>query len=108
MIKHLQDINVESLQELMSPEQVKMKLPVQDKSTETVFESREVIKNIISQQDSRLLVIAGPCSIHNVEAALEYAQKLRKLKDKVQGKIYLVMRVYFEKTTDNYWLERVN
>ena len=72
-------------------------LPVSGSVVENVLNARNAIKNILEGEDSRLLLIVGPCSIHDPQAALEYAESLKKLADEVSDKIFVVMRVYFEK-----------
>jgi len=72
-------------------------LPLSNDGREFVKSARQVISNIIHQKDHRLLVISGPCSVHDVEAAKAYARQLKALHDKYQDSIYIVMRVYFEK-----------
>jgi 3-deoxy-7-phosphoheptulonate synthase len=68
-----------------------------DASIRTVVESRHVIDNIIGKTDKRLLAVVGPCSIHDVKAAYEYAERLTALRKKIEDRIYVIMRVYFEK-----------
>ncbi|MCG8572208.1 MAG: 3-deoxy-7-phosphoheptulonate synthase [Spirochaetes bacterium] len=91
------NINVIEMTPLITPRQLMEEFPMTEASNETVIKSRRNIRNIISQNDKRLLVIVGPCSIHQKAAALEYAEKLNRLKKAVEDKIYIVMRVYFEK-----------
>ena len=93
----LQDVNIKHLNVLPSPEEIKKQVPSNEQGRNTVAESREVIKSILNRQDSRLLVIAGPCSIHDIDAAMKYAEGLLKLKEQVKDSIFLMMRVYFEK-----------
>jgi 3-deoxy-7-phosphoheptulonate synthase len=73
------------------------KYPLSNKEVDLVAHSRETIENIIAGKDKRLMVIIGPCSIHDPKAALEYAQKLKKISDELCDKLFIVMRVYFEK-----------
>lgn len=94
---HLTNVNVESLDVLITPDQLKKDIPVTAKARETVVEGRETIRNILDRKDHRLMVVVGPCSIHDVEAAKDYAARLKKLADEVGDTLYLVMRVYFEK-----------
>jgi 3-deoxy-7-phosphoheptulonate synthase len=91
------DVNVLSFETLISPDTLKNELPMTDASTATVVDSRATINRILNREDPRLLVVTGPCSIHDETAALEYAEKLKHLSQKVSDQIYLVMRVYFEK-----------
>jgi 3-deoxy-7-phosphoheptulonate synthase len=96
-MKQTYDVNVKSFTTLISPANIKTKLPIPDDVAKTVINGRNDIENILTKKDDRLLVIVGPCSIHDTEAALEYADKMTHLKNKVEKKINLVMRVYFEK-----------
>jgi 3-deoxy-7-phosphoheptulonate synthase len=91
------DINIHEFIPLVSPVALKDEMPVSEKSAQTVLKGREVIQNIITHKDPRLLVITGPCSIHDEKAALEYAQRLKDLQQDVSASLCLVMRVYFEK-----------
>ena len=97
MKKNLMDINVESYTPLLSPDILRRELPASSRSMETVSYSRKAIKDILDKKDKRLLIIAGPCSIHDRKAALEYAERLNNLGKKVESKFFLIMRVYFEK-----------
>jgi 3-deoxy-7-phosphoheptulonate synthase len=91
------DINVVSQELLISPDELKAELPLTDKARSVVTEGRAVVRNILDRKDHRIFVVIGPCSIHDVEAAKDYAQRLKKLADEVSDTIYIVMRVYFEK-----------
>jgi len=103
------DVNVEEFIPLISPAALKEELPITEKSAHTVISSRQTIENIIKKKDRRLLVIAGPCSIHDEKAALEYAERLNRLKDQVENTLFLVMRVYFEKPRTNVgWKGLIN
>jgi len=93
----LNDIHVNAEHVLITPQQLRNELPLVDDGREFVKSSRKVIANIIHKRDPRLLVISGPCSVHDVDAAKEYARKLKVLHDKYQDSLYIVMRVYFEK-----------
>ncbi len=93
----LNDIHVNEEHVLITPEQLKKELPLKKSSQAFVKSAREIIADIIHKRDPRLLVISGPCSVHDVEAAKEYARELKKLHDQYQGSLYIVMRVYFEK-----------
>ncbi|MDX1452373.1 MAG: 3-deoxy-7-phosphoheptulonate synthase [Oleiphilaceae bacterium] len=97
MTAKLDNVNVESQEILITPERLKSEIPLTEKAIETVTTGRETINNILDRKDHRLFIVVGPCSIHDVDAAKEYALRLKKLADKVQDTLYLVMRVYFEK-----------
>jgi len=96
-INTLNDIHVNEEHVLITPEQLKKELPLKEQGREFVKSARKIIANIIHKRDPRLLVISGPCSVHDIDAAKAYAQELKKLHDKYQDSLYVVMRVYFEK-----------
>ena len=95
--KKILDTNIDSSQVLMSPLQIKEKLPLSEEAVKTVWQGRQDIQNILDGKDARKFIILGPCSIHDTEAAKEYAQKVKALADQVRDKLLIVMRVYFEK-----------
>ncbi|RKF20905.1 3-deoxy-7-phosphoheptulonate synthase [Alginatibacterium sediminis] len=95
--KQSNDIHIQSQQVLISPEQLREKLPASEAALSFVRESRQTIANICHKKDPRLLVITGPCSIHDLEQAKEYAVRLKKLHDEYRDSLFIVMRVYFEK-----------
>lgn len=82
---------------LITPTQIKEQYPAEAVHIETVRKGREISRAILRGEDKRLLVVAGPCSIHDPEAALDYARRLAKLAEEVSDRYYVVMRVYFEK-----------
>lgn len=94
---NINNINIERFTNLLSPEEVKKKISITPKEEYLVFKTREIIKNILDGKDKRFLIVVGPCSIHNIDEALEYGRKLEVLSKKVEKKILIVMRVYFEK-----------
>lgn len=89
--------NVISETVLISPDALREQLPTTPEADKFVFESRKTIQNILDGKDHRLLVIVGPCSIHNVDLAKDYAKRLKVLHDQLKDTLYIVMRVYFEK-----------
>ncbi|MFW5743371.1 MAG: 3-deoxy-7-phosphoheptulonate synthase [Spirochaetota bacterium] len=91
------DVRIQSLDPLVPPVALKEEVPASEASLLTVLESRRVIESILSGNDPRMLAVVGPCSIHDPEAALDYARRLKRLHDELEDRIYLVMRVYFEK-----------
>jgi 3-deoxy-7-phosphoheptulonate synthase len=93
----LQNVNVLASDLLATPEQVKQRLPLTLRCTEVIYRSREVLRAILERRDSRLFVVVGPCSIHDVSAAREYAGRLKQLAAEVESTLFVVMRVYFEK-----------
>ena len=91
------DVRIDKIKELLPPIALLEKFPPTKKSSETVFKARKAIQKILHHNDKRLLVIVGPCSIHDPDAAIEYGKKLLALKEKYQDTLEIVMRVYFEK-----------
>ena len=94
---------------ILTPAQLKQEFPLSEALKTDIQIKREQIKKILNKQDSRLIIIAGPCSIHNYESAIEFAKKLRPLQEQVQDKILLVMRAYVEKPrTTTGWKGLIN
>jgi 3-deoxy-7-phosphoheptulonate synthase len=91
------DVNIESFTPMVSPEDLVRELPLSSKAGRTVIESRDIIRDILAKKDKRLLVVTGPCSIHDEAAAMDYAERLNRLRKEVDAWIFPVMRVYFEK-----------
>jgi 3-deoxy-7-phosphoheptulonate synthase len=91
------NINVDSQDILITPEQLKTTLPMSDSIHDTLADSRRVIEDILDRQDHRIFVVVGPCSIHDPVAAIDYAHRLKALADELSDTLYIVMRVYFEK-----------
>ncbi|WP_107853154.1 3-deoxy-7-phosphoheptulonate synthase AroG [Oceanimonas marisflavi] len=91
------DIRINEIKELLPPVAVLEKYPATDTASATVFESRQAIHRILTGEDDRLLVVVGPCSIHDTQAAIEYGQRLKGLRERYADTLEVVMRVYFEK-----------
>lgn len=85
------------IENLVSPAELAQQIPLDDKTADFIIKSRQDIEAIITGEDKRLLVIIGPCSIHDTEAAIDYAEKLKTLHEKYAEQLLIVMRVYFEK-----------
>ena len=96
-MEQTQDLNVRETMPLVAPSVLKEELPMSEAANRTVVEGRREIRRILAREDARLLVIAGPCSIHDPEIAREYARRLVNLRRELAGKICLVMRFYCEK-----------
>jgi 3-deoxy-7-phosphoheptulonate synthase len=96
-MQNLYNVNVASLEVLPTPEEIKQRLPLSESAANTVFQARETVQRILDRQDPRLFAVVGPCSIHDVTAARDYAQRLKALADEVQDTLFVIMRVYFEK-----------
>jgi len=97
MSSKIYNVNVVSKTNLPTPEQIRQELPMSEAVETAVLRSRETVRNIIDGTDKRLLVVVGPCSIHDVDAAHAYAERLRRLADDVVDTMFILMRVYFEK-----------
>ena len=91
------DLRIREIKELVPPACVLREIPLSDNAAQTTFDTRQAIHRILHGADDRLLVITGPCSIHDVKAAKEYAGRLKVVKDTLAAELLIVMRVYFEK-----------
>ncbi|NAW85030.1 MULTISPECIES: 3-deoxy-7-phosphoheptulonate synthase AroG [Photobacterium] len=91
------DVRIKEIKELLPPVAVLEKFPATENASETVYEARKAIHNILNDEDDRLLVVVGPCSIHDTKAAIEYGARLKTLRDELKDRLEIVMRVYFEK-----------
>ena len=91
------NVRIISSAPMVSPNTLIKQFPQSEKASKGVFSARQVIKEIIYGEDKRLMVLVGPCSIHDTKAAIEYANKLVKLKEELDEDLFIVMRVYFEK-----------
>ncbi|TVP78844.1 3-deoxy-7-phosphoheptulonate synthase [Thioalkalivibrio sp.] len=97
MTHQTDDLRIKGIQEVSAPEVVRDEIPLTDTAAETVYNARQNIHRILHGEDDRLLVVVGPCSIHDVDAALEYAKRLSALRGELGDALEVVMRVYFEK-----------
>ena len=93
----INELKVKSNNTLITPHQIKLRIPLSTSAIQTVTKGRETIRDILDGTDHRLLVVIGPCSIHELKSAHEYAERLKLLAAEVSDTLYLVMRVYFEK-----------
>ena len=91
------DLRIREIKELISPAELLDDLPITDAAATTVFEARQEIHKILHGEDDRVIVIIGPCSVHDPVAARDYAEKLKKVRDELKDDLMIVMRVYFEK-----------
>ncbi len=91
------DLRIASIKAVATPTEICEEILITQTAKQTTYSARQTIHNILSADDDRLLVIAGPCSIHDTTAALEYAERLKQLKDDLQEDLLIIMRVYFEK-----------
>jgi 3-deoxy-7-phosphoheptulonate synthase len=93
----IENVNISEFTPLITPNTLKGELPLSEKADETVAAAREAVAAILTKRDGRLLVVVGPCSIHDREAALEYARRLSALHRELADRLFIVMRVYYEK-----------
>lgn len=93
----LENLRVRGVTRLITPSQIKEQQPASSAQVDTVLQGREAARAILRGEDDRLLVIVGPCSIHDPKAAMEYAHRLAELSRKVSDRLCIIMRVYFEK-----------
>jgi len=91
------DVRIREIKELAPPSHVLREFPTTEKSVETTFAARQGIHRILHGGDDRLLVVVGPCSIHDYDAAMDYARRLREQAERLKNDLLVVMRVYFEK-----------
>jgi 3-deoxy-7-phosphoheptulonate synthase len=91
------DVRILEIKEVVSPDKVLRDLPITDTAAQNVYETRQAIGRMLLGEDDRLLVVIGPCSIHDVAAAKEYAERLREESRRLSDRLLVVMRVYFEK-----------
>ena len=94
---HIDDVRIREIKELAPPIHMLREFPATPKAAETAFEARTAIHRILFGADDRLLVVIGPCSIHDTDAAMEYARRLKAEADRLKNDLLVVMRVYFEK-----------
>ena len=93
----IEDINISAVKRLITPLALKQRLPITAKVVDSVVRNRAIVHDILDRKDKRLLMIVGPCSIHDPAAAIEYGKRLKALAEQVGNTLFLVMRVYFEK-----------
>ena len=96
-VNQIDDVRIDQIMELLPPVALLERYPLSDRASSTVVAAREAIHRLLSGEDDRLLVVVGPCSIHDIDAAREYADRLKRLRDKHAADLEVVMRVYFEK-----------
>jgi 3-deoxy-7-phosphoheptulonate synthase len=95
--KRIENLNIREEQPIITPAELKKQYPLTENIINTVHSGQTTVKNILSRDDKRQLVVVGPCSIHDIEVAKDYARRLKALSEEVDDTLYLVMRVYFEK-----------
>ena len=95
----LENANINNLERLVTPEQFKEKFPISDSISAHVERSRSVLRNILDRKDNRLIVIVGPCSVHDTQAAIEYAERLAKLADDLKEDLFIALVIRFGRRT---------
>ena len=93
----LDNVNIDNQEILITPEELKRQLPATEDVKQGIAQNREIVRSIIDGTDKRLLLVVGPCSIHNPREAIDYAERLKALSESVNDKLFIVMRAYFEK-----------
>ncbi|TLX73970.1 3-deoxy-7-phosphoheptulonate synthase [Labilibacter sediminis] len=93
----IENINVNAEQAILTPNELKDLYPLNENIIKTIAQGQKTVKDILNGEDKRILVVVGPCSIHDIKSAKEYASKLKVLADELEDTLYIVMRVYFEK-----------
>jgi 3-deoxy-7-phosphoheptulonate synthase len=96
-MKPTHNLRVREVVRLAPPREIKAASPMTETANRTVVEGRETVQRILAKEDPRLLVVVGPCSIHDPAGALDYARRLRRLREELADQFFIVMRVYFEK-----------
>ena len=91
------DLRIQHIYEAEPPAAVHERHPITDEAAHTVYETRRAIHDILRRDDDRLLVVIGPCSVHDPKAAIEYANRLIPVRERLKDDLLIVMRVYFEK-----------
>jgi 3-deoxy-7-phosphoheptulonate synthase len=97
MRRETDDLRIRDITQVVPPKVLQQELPVSETAAETVFSARQEIQRILHGEDDRLLVVVGPCSVHDPLAAIEYAERLRPVREALAADLMIVMRVYFEK-----------
>ncbi|WP_196157820.1 3-deoxy-7-phosphoheptulonate synthase [Reinekea sp. G2M2-21] len=105
----IENLNIDSAEVLITPSDLKKDIPLTEAATLTIADGRNAVRNILDRKDHRLIVVIGPCSIHDTEAALDYARRLKEISKEIDDTLLLVMRVYFEKPrTTTGWKGLIN
>ncbi|MEK9988324.1 MAG: 3-deoxy-7-phosphoheptulonate synthase, partial [Halieaceae bacterium] len=97
MSANIDDLRIRNLRELLTPESLIAEMPASDVLAQHVTDARSAIQAVLNQSDDRLVVVVGPCSIHDPVAAMDYAGRLKTIAEQLADELLIVMRVYFEK-----------
>ncbi len=105
----LRNVKIHSFIKLISPNEIRSLIPISEKSEEAIVKGRDDFCDVLNGKDDRFVVIVGPCSIHDPKAAIEYAEKIKAMRDELGDKLFIMMRVYFEKPrTTTGWKGFIN
>src|SRR4051812_30670620 len=96
-MRRIDDLRIEEIRALRSPEQLVAELPADERASRLVEAARAAVAEVLRGKNDRLVVVVGPCSIHDVSAALDYGRRLKTVTDRLAADLLVVMRVYFEK-----------
>jgi len=108
-MKQINNTRIVHSQKLISPQKIREEIPISNEAVVTIADGREEVVNHLNGKDDRFLIITGPCSIHDVDLAMDYAKKLKVLREKHKDKLNIIMRLYFEKPrTTTGWKGLVN
>ena len=107
-VSAIDDVRIDGINDLVAPNEIISRYPVSEATTSLIRSTRAKIAAIMRGDDERLLVVIGPCSIHDSEAALEYATRLMHVREQYADKLEIVMRTYFEKAEDELGLEGIH
>jgi 3-deoxy-7-phosphoheptulonate synthase len=108
-VQQTENLNIESFEAMPTPEEIHGQFPLTETAAQVVLDGRRTLERILDREDPRLFLVVGPCSIHDPEAGLDYARRLKSLAEEVADTLVLVMRVYFEKPrTTTGWKGFIN
>src|SRR5688572_10296230 len=97
MIRRTDDLRIKDVRPLVPPAILLEEIPISERASNVVADARSAVSDIIQGRDSRLVVVVGPCSIHDVDAAMDYGERLKRLADRYADSLVVLMRSYFEK-----------
>src|SRR5262245_15178488 len=97
MLRPTDDLRIKDVRPLIPPSILLEEIPITERASNVVADARVILTDVLNGRDSRLVVVVGPCSIHDTTAALEYGEKLRQLADRFADSLVILMRSYFEK-----------
>jgi len=96
-VRIVDNVHISAFEPLRPPRQIKLRLPLTEEVSQTIYEARQVIRAVLRREDPRLLAVVGPCSVHDPVAALDYAKRLHEAHERYKDRLFIIMRVYMEK-----------